>query len=74
MNLFRLISYREHIERCAMPHEKQLKQKDQQPVKRQWLSALVMSFIALPIIAALFLAAYGFIVWFGQMWFWGPPS
>ncbi len=56
-----------------MPHEKQLQQQEQ-PIKRQWLSALVMSFIALPIIAALFLAAYGFIVWFGQMWFWGPPS
>ena len=45
-----------------------------QPVKHQWLSALIMSFVALPIIAVLFLCAYGFIVWFGQMLFWGPPT
>lgn len=57
-----------------MPHEKQLQTQEQQPVKHQWLSALVMAFIALPIIAGLFFAAYGFIIWFGQMWFWGPPS
>lgn len=48
--------------------------KSEQPVKRQWLSALVMSFIALPLIAILFVCAYGFIVWFGQMLFWGPPT
>lgn len=52
---------------------KQLQDKDQ-PIKNQWLSALIMAFIALPFIALLFLCAYGFIVWFGQMLFWGPPS
>lgn len=44
------------------------------PIKRQWLSAFIASFVALPIIALLFLCAYGFIVWFGQILFWGPPS
>ncbi len=56
-----------------MAHEKQLQSKEQ-PIKREWLTAFLMSFIALPIIALLFLCAYGFIVWFGQMWFWGPPT
>jgi nitrate reductase NapE len=47
----------------------------QQPaVRREWLSALVMAFFALPVIAILFICAYGFVVWFGQMWFWGPPT
>ena len=55
-------------------HNEQQLQTQQQPVKHQWLSAMVMAFIALPFIALLFLCAYGFIVWFGQMWFWGPPS
>ncbi|TXD98459.1 hypothetical protein ES754_06000 [Psychrobacter frigidicola] len=56
-----------------MKHEQQL-QTQEPPVRREWLSALVMAFIALPFIALLFICAYGFIVWFGQMWFWGPPS
>lgn len=56
-----------------MQYEKRLQEKEQ-PIKNQWLSALVMAFIALPFIALLFLCAYGFIVWFGQMLFWGPPS
>ena len=56
-----------------MQYEKRL-QEEEQPIKNQWLSALVMAFIALPSIALLFLCAYGFIVWFGQMLFWGPPS
>ncbi|WP_227674528.1 periplasmic nitrate reductase, NapE protein [Psychrobacter jeotgali] len=56
-----------------MSLEKQLK-REEGPVKHQWLSALVMAFIALPFIALLFVAAYGFIVWFGQMLFWGPPT
>lgn len=49
-------------------------QHKEQPVKHQWLSALIMSFIGLPIITILFICAYGFIVWFGQMFFWGPPT
>lgn len=56
-----------------MALEKQLKQ-EQQPIKHEWLTAIIMAFVALPIIALLLLCAYGFIVWFGQMWFWGPPS
>lgn len=56
-----------------MKTEQQL-QAQPQPVRREWLSALVMAFIALPFIALLFLCAYGFIVWFGQIFFWGPPS
>ena len=49
-------------------------QTQQQPVRREWPSALIMAFVALPFIALLFLCAYGFIIWFGQMLFWGPPS
>lgn len=49
-------------------------QTKEQPTKREWLTALVMSFIALPFIAVLFVCAYGFIVWFGQLLFWGPPT
>ena len=44
------------------------------PKRHEWLSALVMAFLALPFIALLFICAYGFINWFGQMLFWGPPT
>lgn len=57
-----------------MSQNKPLPLQQEEPIKREWLTALVTSFIALPIIAILFLCAYGFIVWFGQMWFWGPPT
>lgn len=49
-------------------------QSKERPIKREWLTALLMSFIALPFLAILFVCAYGFIVWFGQMFFWGPPT
>ncbi len=64
-----------HEQKLQLAAEQQLPESNkQQPKRREWLSALVMAFVALPFIALLFLCAYGFIVWFGQMWFWGPPS
>lgn len=40
----------------------------------EWKRFLLMAFIGLPIVSALLLCAYGFLVWFGQMWIWGPPG
>ncbi|WP_367103611.1 periplasmic nitrate reductase, NapE protein [uncultured Psychrobacter sp.] len=54
-----------------MQHKKQLPQP---PVRHEWLTAFVMSFLALPFIALLFVCAYGFIIWFAQMFYWGPPT
>lgn len=42
--------------------------------KHSWLTAFVLSFIALPLLAFLLICAYGFLVWFGQIFFWGPPN
>ena len=40
----------------------------------EWKRFLLMGFIALPIATLLLICAYGFVVWFGQMLFWGPPG
>lgn len=40
----------------------------------EWKRFLLLAFIGLPIVALMFICAYGFLVWFGQMLFWGPPS
>lgn len=40
----------------------------------EWKRFLLLAFIGLPIVALLFICAYGFLVWFGQIFFWGPPS
>lgn len=40
----------------------------------EWKRFLLMGFITLPIVTLLLICAYGFVVWFGQMFFWGPPG
>lgn len=46
------------------------------PVKQMsdWKRFFLLIFVILPIIAIGAVCAYGFIVWFGQILFWGPPS
>ncbi len=41
---------------------------------REWGKFFVIGFIGLPIAAVLLLCAYGFIIWFMQLLFWGPPQ
>ena len=40
----------------------------------EWKRFLLMGFIVLPIFTLLIICAYGFVVWFGQELFWGPPG
>ncbi len=40
----------------------------------EWKRFLLMGFIVLPIFTLLLICAYGFVVWFGQMLFCGPPG
>ena len=40
----------------------------------EWKRFLLMGFIVLPIFTLLLICAYGFVVWFGQELFWGPPG
>ncbi len=40
----------------------------------EWKRFLLMGFIVLPIFTLLLICAFGFAVWFGQMWIWGPPG
>ena len=40
----------------------------------EWKRFLLMGFIVLPIFTLLVICAYGFVVWFGQELFWGPPG
>ena len=40
----------------------------------EWKRFLLMGFIVLPVFTLLLICAYGFAVWFGQMFFWGPPG
>ncbi|MDO5667937.1 MAG: hypothetical protein Q4G44_08955 [Alcaligenaceae bacterium] len=40
----------------------------------EWKRFLLMGFIVLPVVTLLLICAYGFVVWFGQMLFWGPPG
>ncbi len=42
--------------------------------KNEWPKALLLAFIGLPITMVLLIAAYGFVVWFLQILFFGPPS
>lgn len=53
--------------------EKELSQ-EQHSAGSEWKKFLLMAFVVFPIAALLLICAYGFIVWFGQMLFWGPPS
>lgn len=40
----------------------------------EWRRFLLLAFAGLPVVFVLLVCAYGFLVWFGQMLFWGPPS
>ena len=43
-------------------------------VRREVTSFLLLAFIILPVVMVGAIAAYGFVVWFLQIWFWGPPT
>jgi len=42
--------------------------------KNEWPRFLLLAFVGLPIAMTLAIAAYGFVVWFLQILFFGPPS
>lgn len=41
---------------------------------REWRKFLLLAFVGLPVAMTLAIAAYGFVVWFLQLLFFGPPS
>ena len=41
--------------------------------RREWQTFLLLTVILIPLLSVMFVAGYGFIVWFLQMFF-GPPS
>ncbi|MCK6409461.1 hypothetical protein [Thauera sp.] len=41
---------------------------------REWRKFLLLAFVGLPITMVLAIAAYGFVAWFLQILFFGPPS
>lgn len=41
---------------------------------KDWKIFLLLAFIGLPILMTTVIAGYGFIVWFMQIFFFGPPS
>ena len=42
--------------------------------KGEWKRFFMLGFVGLPIAILLAVCAYGFIVWFMQILFWGPPN
>ncbi|MBP6115958.1 MAG: hypothetical protein KBC57_03655 [Neisseriaceae bacterium] len=44
------------------------------PKRTQWRHFLLLALVGLPIVMVLSLCAYGFVVWFSQILFFGPPS
>lgn len=42
--------------------------------KSEWPKFLLLAFVGLPVAMTLAIAAYGFVVWFLQILFFGPPS
>lgn len=44
------------------------------PAAAEWRRMLLLAFIGLPIMTLLAVCAYGFIIWFMQILFWGPPQ
>ena len=42
--------------------------------RREWTAFLLLAGIGLPLAMVLGIAAYGFVVWFLQILFFGPPS
>lgn len=41
---------------------------------KEWKRFLLLALIGLPIMTIGVICAYGFLMWFGQILFWGPPS
>lgn len=42
--------------------------------ENDWLSFLLLAFVGLPVAMTMAIATYGFVVWFLQILFFGPPS
>jgi|APTNR8051073442_1049403.scaffolds.fasta_scaffold12438_3 nitrate reductase NapE len=42
--------------------------------RREWHKFLLLAFVGLPVTMVLAIASYGFVVWFLQILFFGPPS
>lgn len=42
--------------------------------KREWTSFLLLACVGLPLAMGGLIAVYGFVVWFLQIWVFGPPS
>ena len=40
----------------------------------EWAKFLLLAFVGLPLTMMALIAAYGFVVWFLQILFFGPPS
>lgn len=40
----------------------------------EWRRCLLLAFVGLPVFALLCVCAYGFVIWFMQILFWGPPT
>ncbi|WP_054432212.1 MULTISPECIES: hypothetical protein [Achromobacter] len=50
------------------------KSKHQTGMAAEWAKFLSLAFVACPVVAFLMICVFGFIVWFGQILFWGPPA
>ncbi len=44
------------------------------PLAAEWRRVLLLAFVGLPIMTLLAVCAYGFVIWFMQILFWGPPQ
>jgi periplasmic nitrate reductase NapE len=42
--------------------------------KNDWPRFLLLAFVGLPVTMVMAIATYGFVVWFLQILFFGPPS
>ncbi len=42
--------------------------------RNEWRSFLLLAFVGLPVVMVGSIVVYGFIVWFLQIMFFGPPS
>ena len=42
--------------------------------RSDWRNFLLLAFVGLPVVMVGAIAAYGFVVWFLQLAFFGPPS
>ncbi len=42
--------------------------------KNEWMSFLLLAFVGLPVVMVGAIVVYGFVVWFSQILFFGPPT